>query len=201
MKLYKRNEVLRILNINYKTLYKMALNGEIETVKIGGMQMYHLEKFLRCHNLVDVKEDDKVDICYCRVSSRGQKDDLKRQVEWMKSKYPNNVVLTDVGSGLNFKRKNLQKLIKLAIEGNVRNIIVAYKDRLARIGFELIEWIIKEYSGGSIIVVNKNEEETPTEELTKDIITIMNVYVAKVNGLRKYKVEMTDKIKNERGNV
>ena len=185
MKLYKRNEVLRILNINYKTLYRMALNGEIETVKIGGMQMYHLEKFLRCHNLVDVKEDDKVDICYCRVSSRGQKDDLKRQVEWMKSKYPNNVVLTDVGSGLNFKRKNLQKLIKLAIEGKVRNVIVAYK----------------EYSGGSIIVVNKNEEETPTEELTKDIITIMNVYVAKVNGLRKYKVEMTDKIKNERGNV
>ncbi|NBP16244.1 IS607 family transposase, partial [bacterium] len=67
---------------------------------------------------------------------------------------------------------------------------VAYKDRLSRFGFEMIEWLIEKYSNGKIIVINKTEEKTPTEEITKDIISIMNVYVAKINGLRKYKKEI-----------
>jgi len=64
---------------------------------------------------------------------------------------------------------------------------IAYKDRLTRFGYELIEWIIKDKSNGIITILNNNEELTPTEEISKDIITIMNVYVAKINGLRKYK--------------
>jgi len=63
---------------------------------------------------------------------------------------------------------------------------------LARFGFELIEWLIKEYSDGKITVISSLEEQTPINEISKDIISIMNVYVAKINGLRKYK----KKIKN-----
>lgn len=58
----------------------------------------------------------------------------------------------------------------------------------------MIEWLIKKYSNGKIIIINKEEEETPVEELTKDIISIMNVYVAKVNGLRKYKTHIKEEI-------
>ena len=76
--------------------------------------------------------------------------------------------------------------MELGIEGKIGKLIIAYKDRLARIGYELIEWIIKRYSNGEIIIINKKEEETPEEEITKDIIQIMNVYVAKMNGRRKY---------------
>ena len=58
---------------------------------------------------------------------------------------------------------------------------------MTRFGYELIEWIIQKYSRGKITIINKREEKTPLEEITKDIISIMNVYVAKINGLRKYK--------------
>ena len=75
----------------------------------------------------------------------------------------------------------------MAIKNQIDEVIIAYKDRLARFGFELIENIIKTHSNGKIIILNKSEEKTPTEELTEDIIAIMNVYVAKVNGLCKYK--------------
>jgi len=81
------------------------------------------------------------------------------------------------------------------IEGNIGELVIAYKDRLARFGYEMIEWIIKEYSKGKITIINKTEEETPNDEITKDIITIMNVYVAKINGLRKYKKTMIKDIK------
>lgn len=76
-------------------------------------------------------------------------------------------------------------------------MVIAYKDRLARFGYDMVERLIKDYSNGKIIVVNKDEEETPTEELTKDIVSIMNVYVAKINGLRKYKRKMKIMIKNK----
>ena len=89
---------------------------------------------------------------------------------------------------MNYNRKGLLEIIDKAIKGEINELVIAYKDRLTRFGFELIENIIKKYSNGKIIIVNKNNNETPTEELTKDIIAIMNIYVAKVNGLRKYKM-------------
>ena len=80
----------------------------------------------------------------------------------------------------------------------MEELLITYKDRLCRIGFELIENIIKKYSNGKITIVNKTEEETPTEEVTKDIISIMNIYVAKINGLRKYKTDIKKTIKNNK---
>jgi predicted site-specific integrase-resolvase len=107
----------------------------------------------------------------------------------MEKKYPNHRIIEDIGSGLNMKRKGLKELIELAIEGKVKEVVITYKDRLTRFGYELIEWLIEKYSDGTIKVINKNEEETPEEEITKDIIQIMNVYVAKINGRRKNKTK------------
>ena len=106
----------------------------------------------------------------------------------MKIKYPNYIIIKDIGSGLNYNRNGLLEIIDKAIKGEINELVIAHKDRLTRFGFELIENIIKKYSKGKIVIVNKQNNETPTEELTKDIISIMNIYVAKVNGLRKYKM-------------
>ena len=73
-------------------------------------------------------------------------------------------------------------------------MVIAFKDRLTRFGYEMIEWIIKEKSNGVIKIINNNEELTPTEEISKDIISIMNIYTAKINGLRKYKKHIVDEI-------
>ena len=88
---------------------------------------------------------------------------------------------------MNYERQGLKKILDYIIKGELETLVVAYRDRLTRFGYEMIEWMLKEYSKGELNVLHKNEETTPTEEITKDILSIMNVYVAKVNGLRKYK--------------
>ena len=112
-----------------------------------------------------------------------QKYDLDRQIKYMRDKYPENEIIYDIGSGLNYNRKGLRRIIDMAINGEINELVIAYKDRLTRFGYEIIEYLIEKYSGGKIKIINKKEEETPTEEITKDIIAIMNVYVAKINGL------------------
>ena len=194
-KFVTRKEVLKILKIHYHTLYSMVKRGEIETLEIGKRNLYNLDKFLRDKGVTNKK---KQKICYCRVSSNKQKEDLERQVNFMKEKYPDYEIIKDIGSGLNFKRRGLNKIIEIAINGELEELLLTYKDRLCRIGFELVENIIKKYSNGKITIVNKSEEETPTEEVTKDIISIMNIYVAKINGLRKYKTDIKKTIKNNK---
>ena len=186
-----RRKVLDVLKIHYQTLYKMVDRGEIEIVKIGARQLYNLSKYLKTHN---VNNKIKKKICYCRVSSNKQKEDLSRQIEQMKEHYTDAEIISDIGSRLNYERKDLKHIIEMAINGEIDELIIAYKDRLTRFGYEMIEWIIKQYSKGKITILNKEEELTPTQEITKDLVSIMNIYVAKVNGLRKYKKKIKSEI-------
>jgi putative resolvase len=182
----RRRKVLETLEIHYQTLNNMVKRGDIEIKKTGTSKMlYNLDKYLRENGL---EGGEKVNVCYCRVSSNKQKGDLRRQVELMKRKFPNYLIIKDIGSGLNFDRPGLKELITMVVEKKVNEVVVTYKDRLARIGYELIEWLIKDKSNGKVRVLNKKkEEETPEEELAMDVLTIMNVYVAKINGRRSAK--------------
>lgn len=105
----------------------------------------------------------------------------------MKNKYPGYKIIEDIGSGINFNRKGFRKIVNLAIMGKVDTLVVAHKDRLTRFGFEFIEDLINEYSNGKIIVEsNKLDKKEPKEELVEDVLQILNVYTAKMNGMRKY---------------
>jgi excisionase family DNA binding protein len=181
------------LNIHYHTLYRMAKDNEIETIKVGGKTLFNVKKFLEEKGVYVNK--NKKSICYCRVSSQKQKEDLKRQIEFMKKEYPYHEIITDIASGINYNREGLKKLLRYAMNGELKEVVIAYKDRLSRFGFEMIEWIIKEKSNGKIKILNNNEESTPMEEVSKDILSIMNVYVAKINGLRKYKKQIKNELK------
>jgi len=143
----------------------MVKRKEIEAIKIGRQQMYNVEKYLKNKGIKESKTRRR--ICYCRVSSGKQIEDLKRQKLYMKERYPNYEIISDIGSGLNYKREGLKKIIDYGIKGEIEVLVIAYKDRLARIGYELIEWIIEEYSKGEIKIINKKEEETPEEEISK----------------------------------
>ena len=188
-----RGKAAEQLGIHYNTLYKMAKNNEIDTLKIGRVTKYNVKKYLKEKKLLGYGKK-RLKICYCRVSSRKQSKDLERQKDLMKKKFPSYEIISDIASGLNFERKGLKKIIDHAVNGEIEDLVITYKDRLARFGYELIEMLIKNYSGGNITILNKKEEETPHEEITKDIISIMNVYVAKINGLRKYKKMLKDEI-------
>lgn len=88
---------------------------------------------------------------------------------------------------MNMNRKGLRKIIDMTIKGEIEEIVVMHKDRLCRFGYDLIEDLIKKYSDGKIIIVNKKDNKEPKEELVEDVLQIMNIFVAKMNGLRKYK--------------
>ena len=175
--------------------------------------MYNVEKYIRekkCKNessrcdliLEDItKITTKQKIIYARISSQGQKDDLERQKRMLQHRYPEYILIEDIGSGLNLNKRGIRKIVDLAIGGKIEEVVVVHKDRLARFGFELIEDLIKKYSGGKITIMEKSEEITAEEELALDVIQIMNVFTAKMNGLRKYKkkenIEEKKKDKND----
>ncbi len=178
-------EAIRILGVHPLSLKNWEANGQIECIRTpGGKRMYNVSKYLK--DKTQQVKSEKLNICYCRVSTRNQKDDLQRQIAYMKEKYPNHEIYSEIGSGLNMKRRKLLKIINLAIEGNIGEVVVAHKDRLARFGYELIETIINKYSGGKIVILN-NVKLSPEEEVTQDLLNIINVFSARVNGLRKYK--------------
>jgi len=197
----KGKQTSELLKVHQRTLYQWDKKGWIETKRTkGNIRLYNVDKYLReldldghikytsCDTLDKIsKSKKKLNISYVRVSSSGQKDDLERQLKYVNKKYPKNIVIKDIGSGINLNRRGLRKLIDLAIAGKINKVVVAYKDRLTRFGFDLIEDIIKKYSNGEIIVMNEKDDMEPEEELVKDVIQLMNVFVAKMNGLRKYK--------------
>ena len=124
-------------------------------------------------------------VCYCRVSSGKQKDDLQRQVDFMQGRYPNAEIVTDVGGGLNFRRKGLVSILERLQRGDKLLIVVAHRDRLARFGFELIEWLAEQNGGG--VVVLGNTDYSPEQELTQDILAILHTFSCRLHGLRRYR--------------
>jgi len=192
-----------ILGVHVQTLYNWEKAGKLETIRtVGNQRKYNVQKYLDTYGKGDYsssesdneddtthKDNNKLNICYVRVSTIGQKDDLKRQKEYMIQKYPEYELIEDIGSGINFNRRGLRKIIKYAIEGKINKVVVAHKDRLTRFGFELIEDLIKDYSKGEIILddADGTKKKEAKEELVEDVLQILNVYTAKLNGLRKYK--------------
>ena len=180
-----------ILGVHVLTLYNWEKKGYIDTIRTpGGHRLYNVEKYLKNKTeITDDENDDttKENICYVRVSTLGQKDDLKRQKEYMKNKYPTYEIIEDIGSGINLNRRGLRKIIKKAISGRIGKLVIAYKDRLTRFGYDLIEDLIKEYSNGKIIIETEQKIKDKKEELIEDVLQILNVYTAKMNGMRKYK--------------
>ena len=122
--------------------------------------------------------------CYCRVSSRKQEDDLKRQITYLQSLYPTHTIVKEIASGLNFKRKGLLSILENASRDRVEEVIVAHKDRLCRFGFELIEWFFKLY--GVKLIILKEDNLSPDQELSRDILNIIQVFACRANGKRKY---------------
>jgi predicted site-specific integrase-resolvase len=114
-------ETKKIMNVHTHTLYNWEKKGEIETIRTKtGRRLYNVEKYLK-----NKKDNKKMNICYVRVSTIGQKDDLLRQRNYMKNKYPKYEIIQDIGSGINFNRKGLVKIIDYAIEGKINKLVIA----------------------------------------------------------------------------
>jgi putative resolvase len=192
----------KILGVHPRTLYLWDEKKTIETIRTpGGKRLYNVKKYLenieknkpkeiKKEEIKEIIKDDTIirkKIIYARVSTSGQKNDLDRQVEVLKEKYPNYELIKDIGSGMNMNRRGLRKIIDMAIKGEIEEVVVVHKDRLARFGYELVKDLIDKYSKGKIIIMERREDKEAKEELVEDVLQIMNIFVAKMNGMRKYK--------------
>lgn len=172
------------LGVCSKTLERWEKEGKIKAYRIpSGQRRYDIDSVV---NLSATKPT----ILYARVSSRSQKADLSRQVEFLISRYPGCEIIQDIGSGLNFKRKGLKALLERIYTGDIGMVVVASKDRLCRFGFDLISWFA-ERSGCKILVLN-NSALSPEREMVEDILAIIHVFSCRLYGLRKYKKQIVE---------
>jgi predicted site-specific integrase-resolvase len=141
-------------------------------------------------------QKQSITLCYCRVSSPKQRDDLERQIGFMQSRYPSAEVVKDIVRYLNYKRKGLRSILGRAMRGDKLELVVAHKDRLARFGFELIEWVIQQ-NGGRIVVLNQTNL-SPEQELTNDLLSILHVFSCRMHGLRNYKSQVRQALSESR---
>ena len=144
------------LGLHPNTLRSYADKGKIPHYRnSAGQRLYDVESYLK-------GDREQETVCYCRVSSHKQKDDLQRQVQFMQDRYPGASIVTDVGGGLNFQRKGLTSLLERLHRGDKLQIVVAHRDRLVRFGFELIQWMA-EQNGGQVLVLDNTDHSRYSE--------------------------------------
>lgn len=186
----------RILHVTDETLRLWARTGKIEITRAPGAnthRRYNVKKFLfdkenrdRSSTGMELSpEPIRHRIIYARVSTKGQKENLDRQIEYLRERYPDHELITDIASGINFKRKGLKTILDYAIKHELEEVVVAYKDRFSRFGFEHFEYLYKQLSNARIVVLD-NRETSPDQELAEDVLAIVTVFSAKINGRKKY---------------
>ncbi len=192
MKYYSAKTVTKILGVTAQTLRNWDKEGKLKPsyVKSNGYRYYSEDSILAYTQERKTKKNLNV-IGYARVSSEKQSDDLERQVnnikEYLSSKYESFDIITDVGSGINYSKPGLLKLIEKINKKEVDLIVVLYKDRLLRFGFELVEYFASLNNVKIEVLdrVDKNQDQ----ELVEDLVQIITVFSSKIQGKRKNKTK------------
>ena len=192
---YSPREAGAFLGVTRRTLLNWENRGvlKVDLWTKTGFKRYTRESLLDAGEKGGNKSRSRRKICYARVSSVPQRDDLERQIEYFRRRFPGHEVVSDIGSGLNFKRKEFNRILEQGIRGDIEEIVVTHRDRLCRFGFELVERIIQR--GGGKIVVLDREKDSPESELVNDLISIITTFAARVHGLRAH--SLAKKIKED----
>ena len=169
--------------VSLHTLRRWEKNGQIQAIRTpsGRERRYDLESYTgEGHN-----KSNKCTVLYARVSSYQQRDDLNRQAARLVELYPSAELISEIGGGLNWKRKKFIALLERVIKGDIGTIVVCFKDRLVRFGFDHIQWLCQQY-GCQVVVLNE-AVFSPEQELVDDILSIIHCFSSRLYGLRKYK--------------
>ncbi len=179
-------EAAETLGVNERTLRRWHENGKIQAIQTpSGQRRYDIESFI-----AGSAPDIRATVLYARVSSRAQQPDLNRQVAALRNLYPEAEVVSEIGGGLNFKRKKMLTLLGQILQGDVRMVVVAHKDRLARFGFDLFRWLCEQHNC-ELVVLNETNL-SPEREMVEDILAILQCFSSRLYGLRKYKTQVEE---------
>ena len=192
MKYYSTKKVTEILGVTAQTLRNWDKEGKLKPsyVKSNGYRYYSEDSILSYTQERKTKKNLNV-VGYARVSSKKQSDDLERQINnlntYISSKYDSFDIITDIGSGINYNKPGLKKLIEKINKKEVDLIIVLYKDRLLRFGFELVEYFAQ-LNNVKIEILDKTDKNQD-EELVEDLLQIITLFSCKIQGKRKTKTK------------
>ena len=189
-----QKEACKFFGVSTSTLRRWDKQNKIKTIRTpSNYRRYDISSVKQTKNKNSIVMSKKK-MCYCRVSSKKQMDDLERQKDYLKSKYPNHEIISDIGSGINWKRKGLLSILEQSNNGLIEEVVVAHKDRLARFAFELIQWLL-EKNGCKLVVLNEPVSEE--EKLTDDILSIIHIFSCRKMGMGKYKKDGKSKDKTQ----
>jgi putative resolvase len=180
------------LGISTKTLRRWTDTGKIKFERSPtGQRRFFLADILRITPRDFNQLDDRITINYARVSSHDQKADLVRQAQVLEAFSATNgwqfETIQDLGGGLNYNNIGLQKLLKRIMQGDVGRLVLTHKDRLLRLGAELVFAMCAEFETEVIIINKSNEEVTFEQELVPDMIELITVFSARLYGSRSQK--------------
>ncbi len=178
-------EAAELLGVSTKTIRRWEQEGKIRSIRTpGGHRRFNVS------NLLGNKTDASLTVAYARVSSHDQKKDLERQAMVLEAYCARQgwsfELIKDLGSGLNYRKKGLIRLIKLICTHQVERLVISHKDRLLRFGSELL-FMLCEIFGTEVIIINRSEDSTFEEDLAQDVLEIITVFSARLYGSRSHK--------------
>ena len=185
-RLVKIGEAAEILGVSVQTLRKWEKSGELlpSRKSKSGTRYYDISK------LLNVRTEEVPTVGYARVSSHDQKEDLERQQELLEAycsaKGWQVEIIKDLGSGMNYRKKGLKKLLDMILKKDVKRLVLTHKDRLLRFGSELV-FTLCEVQGIEIVIIHKGEQPRFEEELAQDVLEIITVFSARLYGSRSSK--------------
>lgn len=192
--MYKPKEMAELIGVSVPTLQRWDREGVLKAHRTPTNRRYYTkEQYLKYIN--EPIENQRKVIGYLRVSSRNQTDDLKNQKQFIKQfcNAKGIVVddyMTDIGSGLNYKRKNWNELLDQVMNNEIETIYITYKDRFIRFGYEWFENLCHKHD--TKIVILNDKDTSPQQELVEDLISIIHIFSCRIYGLQKYKKKIRE---------
>lgn len=185
-RLVKIGEAAKLLGCAISTLRKWEASGElIPARKTAGGTRYYATA-----DLLGLGDADAPTVCYARVSSNDQKEDLERQHAMLEAycaaKGWRSEVIKDLGSGMNYRKKGLNQLLEMILRKQMRRLVITHKDRLLRFGSELV-FDMCAHQQIEIVIIHKGDQPSFEEELSKDVLEIITVFSARLYGSRSKK--------------
>lgn len=193
------SEIKKRFKVSTGTLQRWANEGRVGSVRLKssqGKRLYKeddLDNVIAGFKVLAEKElgHQRAKVCYARVSSAKQKEDLQRQIELLGKEYPDHEIVKDIGSGINWKRAGFTSLLDRIMHGDVEEVVVSHRDRLCRFAFDLVKHVF-ENAGCKLVVHDETtrgndglgEFESAETELRDDLLAIVTVFVASSNGRR-----------------
>lgn len=180
--LFTPKQFSKLHGVTTQTLQEWERDGKITAIRTKGGHRRYVHK-----NINQDEPEKERNFLYARVSSAKQKSDLQRQVAMLQKAYPTFEIIQDIGSGINFKRRGLASILELLLARRVSKVVVAHKDRLARFGFDLFQFLF-EKCGATLEVLEDGDIKEPITELANDLLSVVTVFTARYYGSRSYKV-------------